>query len=49
MRLVLEYHEYNIIGEYAEGMVGVIVSKEECPDIYQELFGLGRKLDVELT
>ena len=48
LRLLLEYYEYNIVGEFAEGMGGVIVNKEDCPDIYQELFDLGKKLDAVL-
>ena len=44
IRLVLEYYEYAIIGQYAEGMAGVIVTSEDYPDIYQELFSLGQKL-----
>ena len=49
LRLVLEYYEYNIIGEYVEGMGGIIVTKEYYPDIYQELFDLGQRLDAALT
>ena len=49
IRLVLEYYEYNIVGEYAEGMAEVIVSKEEHPDIYNELFDLGQKMGEALT
>ena len=45
IRLVLEYYEYTIIGEFVEGMGEAIVSKEEHPDIYNELFSLGKKLD----
>ena len=49
LRLVLEYYEFNVIGEYAEGMGGVIVTKEDYPDIYQELFDLGGKLDEAIA
>ena len=45
IRLVLEYYEYTTIGEFAEGMGEVIVTREEQPDIYKELFALGKKLD----
>jgi multimeric flavodoxin WrbA len=48
LRLVLKYYEYSIIGEYFEGMGGVIVTQEDYPDIYQELFDLGKKLDMAL-
>ncbi|MCK5513248.1 MAG: hypothetical protein KAJ00_02010, partial [Deltaproteobacteria bacterium] len=48
IRLLLEYYEYQIVGEFVEGMGEVIVSKEEYPDIYNELFALGRKLDEAL-
>lgn len=48
IRLVLEYYEYNIVGEFAEGMAEVIVSKEEYPDIYNELFDLGKKMGEAL-
>lgn len=44
IRLVLEYYEYAITGEYVEGMAGAIVTAEVYPDIYEELFSLGRKL-----
>jgi multimeric flavodoxin WrbA len=44
IRLVLEYYEYAIVGEFVEGMGGVIVTREEHPDIYSELFSLGKKL-----
>ena len=30
-------------------MGGVIVTKEDYPDIYQELFDLGKRLDAVLT
>jgi len=43
IRLVLEYYQYTVIGEYVEGMGGVVVTKEEFPDIYDELFSLGKK------
>ena len=45
IRLLLEYYAYQIVGEFVEGMGGVIVNKEEHPDIYNELFALGKKLD----
>jgi multimeric flavodoxin WrbA len=45
IRLVLEYYEYTIVGEFVEGMGEVIVTKEDYPDIYNELFSLGKKLD----
>ncbi|MCK5010057.1 MAG: flavodoxin family protein [Deltaproteobacteria bacterium] len=48
IRLLLEYYEYQIVGEFVEGMGEVIVSKEEYPDIYNELFALGKKLDESL-
>ena len=48
IRLVLEYYEYNIVGEFAEGMGGVVVTKEEFADIYNELLALGRKMDGAL-
>ena len=48
IRLLLEYYEYQVGGEFVEGMGGVIVTKEEYPDIYNELFALGRKLDEAL-
>ena len=43
IRLVLDYYEYTVVGEFAEGMGGVVVTKEEFPDIYNELFSLGKK------
>jgi multimeric flavodoxin WrbA len=48
IRLVLNYYAYQVGGEFVEGMGGVIVTKEEYPDIYNELFALGRKLDEAL-
>ena len=48
IRLVLEYYEYQVVGEFVEGMGGYIVTKEESPDIYGELFSLGKKLDEVL-
>jgi len=45
IRLVLEYYEYQIVGEFVEGMGGVILNKEEHTDIYNELSALGKKLD----
>ena len=44
IRLVLDYYAYAVVGEFAEGMGGVVVTKEEFPDIYNELFSLGKKL-----
>lgn len=49
IRLVLEYYEYKIVGEFAEGMGGVILNKDEYPDLYNELFELGTKLDKEIS
>lgn len=48
IRLVLEYYEYDVVGEYAEGRTGAIVTQEAYPAIYQELFSLGRKLALAL-
>jgi NAD(P)H-dependent FMN reductase len=48
IRLVLEYYEYQIVGEFVEGMGGVIVTKEEHKNIYSKLFNMGRKLDATL-
>ena len=48
IRLLLNYYEYQVVGEFAEGMGGVIVTKEEYPDIYNELFMLGSTLDEVL-
>jgi len=48
IRLVIEYYEYQIVGEFVEGMGGVIVNKEEYSDIYNELFALGKKLDESI-
>jgi len=48
IRLILEYYEYNIVGEFVEGMGEVIVTREEQPDIYNELFALGKKLDESI-
>ena len=45
IRLVLDYYEYHIVGEFVEGMGEAIVTKEDYPDIYNELFSLGKKLD----
>ena len=45
IRLILEYYEYTVVGEFVEGMGEVIVTREEQPDIYNELFTLGQKLD----
>ena len=44
IRLVLDYYEYKVAGEFAEGMGDVAINKEEHPDIYNELFVLGKKL-----
>ena len=48
IRLVLEYYEYNVIGEFAESMGGIIVNKQDHLDIYNRLFALGKKLDDAL-
>ena len=48
LRLVFEYYEYKVIGEFAESMGGAVISKKEHPDIYQKLFDLGKKLDEAL-
>jgi multimeric flavodoxin WrbA len=48
IRLVLEYYEYAIAGEYVEPMGGAVISRDEFPDIYQELFDLGKKLGDRL-
>jgi len=48
IRLVIEYYEYQILGEFVEGMGNVVLKKEEHPDIYNELFSLGKKLDEAL-
>jgi len=45
IRLVLEYYEYNIVGEFVEGMGEAIVTSQDHPEIYKELFALGKKLD----
>jgi multimeric flavodoxin WrbA len=45
IRLLLEYYEYQVVGEFVEGMGGIILNKEEHTDIYNELFALGKKLD----
>ncbi len=49
IRMVLEYYEYKIVGEFAEGMGGAVINKEEFPDIYKELFALGKKLDAAIN
>jgi multimeric flavodoxin WrbA len=48
IRLILDYYQYHIVGEFVEAMAGAIVTKEEFPDIYSELFALGEKLDAVL-
>ncbi len=48
LRLVFDYYEYAVIGEFAESMGGIIVSKQEYPDIYTRLFALGKILDEAL-
>jgi len=48
IRLLLDYYEYVTVGEFVEGMGGVVVTKEAFPDIYDQLFGLGKKLDEAL-
>ena len=45
IRLVLEYYEYNIVGDFVEGMGEAIVTSQDHPEIYKELFALGKKLD----
>ena len=49
IRLLLEYYEYKIIGEFVEGMAEVIVTRDEQPDLYNELFAMGRKLDESIS
>jgi len=48
IRLVLEYYEYSIIGEFVEPMANAVITKQEYPDIYDELFELGKKMDNAL-
>ena len=48
IRLVLDYYEYRLVGEFAEGMGDVAITKEEHPDIYNELFSLGEKLSAAI-
>ena len=48
IRLVIEYYEYQIVGEFVEGMGNVVLKKEEHTDIYNELFALGKELDETL-
>ena len=48
IRLVLEYYEYRVVGEFVEGMGGVVLNREEHPDIYNELFSLGKKMGEAL-
>ena len=48
IRLLLEYYEYKIIGEFVEGMAEVIVTRDEQPDLYNELFAMGQKLDASI-
>jgi multimeric flavodoxin WrbA len=45
LRLVFEYYEYRVIGEFAEALGGIIVNKQEHADIYNRLFGFGKMLD----
>ena len=49
LRLVLTFHECNIVGEYVEAMGGIVLNKEEYLDIYNELFALGKKMDEALS
>ena len=49
LRLVVDYYEYRIVGEFAEALGGIIVSKEEHRDIYNRLFALGKRLDEEIN
>ena len=46
VRLVLDYYGYNVIHEFFEGMGGAIITKDDFPDIYNELFDIGKKLDA---
>jgi len=48
IRLVLDYYEYRLVGEFAEGMGDVAINKEEHSDIYNELFSLGGKLSAAI-
>ena len=48
IRLVLDYYEYNTVGEFVEPMGGAVVTKETFPDIYNELFELGRTFAAAL-
>ncbi len=48
IRLVLDYYEYAVVGEYAEPMGGAVITREEFPDIHDELVQLGGKMDAAL-
>jgi len=48
IRLLLEYYEYKVVGEFVEGMGGVVINKEEHPDLYDELYSLGKNMDEAL-
>ena len=48
IRLVLDYYGYDIVHEYYEGMGGAIITKQDFPEIYDELFEIGKKLDGTL-
>jgi len=49
VRLVLDYYGYNTIHEFYEGMGGVVITKEDFSEIYEELFAVGKKLDEVLS
>lgn len=49
IRLVLTFHECNIVGEFVDAMGNIVLNKEEYPDIYDELFALGKKLDEAIN
>ncbi|MHC4639431.1 MAG: hypothetical protein ACYTBV_18325, partial [Planctomycetota bacterium] len=49
IRVFFTFHECNIVGEFVEAMGGIVVTKEEHPDIYNELFALGKKLDEAMN
>jgi len=48
LRLILNYYTFRIVAEFAEGMAGAVVTKNDFPEIYNELFALGKKLGDEL-
>ena len=49
LRLVFEYYEYRVIGEFAEALGGIIVNKQEHTDIYNRLFALGKQFDEAIN